>query len=188
METDFWHCQPKSERWWEPESDFYLLDPGQNEPARTELTAGHSNADARFVHNGRRTASFRFLPLDHNESIRSLLLARRIPLDGRKWCEGVFHSRGRSRLVFVELKNRKRSRIGIPIAQVESVLRFLADHAPAILRRAKWKRAIVSNRRNGLAYVANARNDHRMKTFRSRAAAFHAKWGVKLEIGRDIVL
>lgn len=188
METEFWRCQPELEPWWGPRSKFFLLDPGGNKPARTEPDIGQSNTQLFSVRNGRQTARFRFFPLDHNPVLMSLVVARRIPTRGQKWCEGLFHSRGRTRLVFVELKNRSRSRIGKPIAQIESVLRFLSKHTPAILRRAKWKRAIVSNRRSGMAYVANARNDHRMKEFRVRAAAFRAKWDVTLEVCRDIVL
>lgn len=187
MERDFWRCQPESEPWWGPDSRFALVDPVNQMPAFTIPYAG-SGAAGAVLHNGRRSASFRFFPLDHNDALMGLLVQRKIPVRGRKWCEGLLRSRGRTRLVFVELKAKNRMRFRQPVDQIRSVLSFLEKHAPSILQKARWKRAVISNRKHPFAYTANDRNVRHLETIRMFRKEFQSRWNVRLETGAAIEL
>ena len=188
METEFWRCQPESEPWWGPGTRFGLVDPGNERPAHTVSFENDSPPVDAIIENKRETASFRFFPIDHNAALTTLVVSRRIPLSGQKWCEGFFHSKKRTRLVFVELKNRRKARIRQPMEQLSSVLSFFDKHLPLILQKAKWKRAIVSNRRRGQSYMANTRNAQQRESFRKRAKEFRERWNVKLEVHSEFVL
>ena len=188
MKTDFWHCQPESEPWWTPESRFVLVDPAGQNPAHTEGLIRENGIYGAKVLNGRRTASFRFFPLDHNDALMRLLSESGISIQGQKWCEGMFHSKGRQRLVFVELKAWRKMKIGKPVGQICSTLSLLKKHFPSVLDNARSKRAIVSNRKHPYAYTARDRSIRRVTEFRKYQRDFFQQWGVSLEAGYDIEL
>lgn len=182
METEFWRCQPELEPWWGPGARFGLIDPGDERSAHTTHLGNNPPQVDATIENKQKTTSFRFFPIDHNAALKTLIASRHIPLSGQKWCEGFFHSKNRTRLVFVELKNRRKARIRQPVKQLASVLSFFEKHLPSILQKAKWKRAIVSNRRRGQSYMANTRNAQQIESFLKRVKEFREQWDVKLEV------
>ena len=188
METEFWKCQPESEPWRGPGERFALVDPSDQSPARTEAPILENRRYGAELHNARRTASFRFLPFDHNEALMNMLRSKKISLLGRKWCEGMFHSRSHTRLVFVELKAKNRLRLQQPVKQIRSVLSFLQRHEPGVLNKARWKRAIISNRKHPFAYTAQDRDKRHQEQFHAYKKEFSANWGVRLESGFHIEL
>lgn len=188
MTTDFWECQPESEPWWKPGVDFALVDPADQTPAYTVAPIHEVGKHGANFHNGRRRASFRFFPLDHNAAFLRLLTEKNISIQGQKWCEGMFHSRGRTRLVFVELKAWRRFRLSAPVKQIGATLTLLKRHFPSVLERARWKRALISNRKHPFAYTAHDRNVRRQEEFHSYAKDFMSHWGVKLEAGKSFEL